>query len=169
MERNQHCGHVLLGSRAPLQAPPRLLQEGRNAFQEKDWAKAERLFADAIRSEPGAAWPYRWLGMTNTPQEKFELAEQPFRRASEIDPKEPNACYYWVSAVNTSSTYRINNLGASFNSVVTPVYLCAVTTRTSPPKMYKSPIQRPDRVLTTDKARRMRFSAARYSFWMRSF
>ena len=62
---------------------------------DQDWPKAERLFTEAIRSAPNRAWPYKWLGMTYAAQEKYELSEPPFRRACEIDPKEPDVCYYW--------------------------------------------------------------------------
>ena len=85
----------LLASWAPSQVAPRLLQEGRIAFRNQDWPKAERLFLEAIQSEPNRAWPYKWLGMTYAAQEKFELSELPFRRACEIDSKEPDVCYYW--------------------------------------------------------------------------
>ena len=96
---------ALLATWSPSQVPPRLLQDGRNAFRDKDWAKAERLFAEAVRSQPDAAWPYRWLGMTYAAQEKFGLAEQPFRRACEIDPKEPDACYYWGRTLYSLSRF----------------------------------------------------------------
>lgn len=80
--------------------------EGRNAFQHKDWARAERIFRDAIRAEPGRAWAYKWLGMTYAAQEKYEIAEQPFRRACEIDQKEPDACYYWGRALYSLSRFE---------------------------------------------------------------
>ena len=85
----------ILVSLAPSQVLPRLLEDGRNAFRHKDWLNAERLFLEAINSQPNRAWPYKWLGMTYAAQEKFEQAERPFRRACEIDSKEPDACYYW--------------------------------------------------------------------------
>src|SRR3954470_23109180 len=85
----------ILVSLAPSQVLPRLLEEGRNAFRDQDWPNAERLFLEAINSQPNRAWPYKWLGMTYAAQEKFELSEPPFRRACEIDPKEPDVCYYW--------------------------------------------------------------------------
>jgi tetratricopeptide (TPR) repeat protein len=90
---------------ATPQETPRLLQEGRNAFGEKDWARAERIFQEAVRALPNRVWPYKWLGMTYAAQEKYELAEQPFRRACEIDPKEPDACYYWARTLYSLSRF----------------------------------------------------------------
>src|ERR1044071_5529793 len=86
---------VFLLCRATPQSTARLLKEGRQAFREKDWAKAEALFTEAARSEPNSAVPYKWLGMAYAAQEKFVFAEPPFRRACELDPKEPDVCYYW--------------------------------------------------------------------------
>jgi hypothetical protein len=85
---------------------PRLLQEGRAAFRDTDWPKAERVFAEAINSEPNRAWPYKWLGMTYAAQEKFALSEPPFRRACEIDPKEPDVCYYWGRTLFSLSRFE---------------------------------------------------------------
>jgi Flp pilus assembly protein TadD len=76
------------------QVLPTVLQQGRNAFRAKDWARAERLFDEAVRSQPARAPAHKWLGMTYAAQGKFVLAEEPFRRACEIDQKEPDACYY---------------------------------------------------------------------------
>ena len=44
--------------------------------------------------------------MTYAAQEKYELAEQPFRRACEIDPKEPDACYYWARTLYSLSRFE---------------------------------------------------------------
>ncbi|MCC6392494.1 MAG: tetratricopeptide repeat protein, partial [Bryobacterales bacterium] len=70
------------------------LEQGKQAFRVKNWPAAEHLFTQAIQSAPRAAAPYKWLGMTYAAQEKYLLAEEPFRRACSLDPKEPQACYY---------------------------------------------------------------------------
>ena len=41
---------AMLTSWAPSQVLPRLLEAGRNAFRDKDWPNAERLFAEAINA-----------------------------------------------------------------------------------------------------------------------
>ena len=84
---------VFLAASASPQKPSRLFEEGSDAFRNKDWDRAERLFTEAIRTTPNRAEPYKWLGMTYAAQEKYERAEQPFRRACEIDPKAPDVCY----------------------------------------------------------------------------
>src|SRR4051794_27082702 len=79
---------------AASQTAAAALQEGRNAFREKDWTTAERAFLRAVKAAPKSATAHKWLGMTYAAQEKYLLAEPAFRRACEIDSKEPDACYY---------------------------------------------------------------------------
>ena len=79
---------------APLAAQV-FLQSGQNAFRARDWPAAERHFGEAVRAQPLSAPAHKWLGMTYAAQSKLVLAEAPFRRACELDPKEPDACYYW--------------------------------------------------------------------------
>ncbi|MBI4903665.1 MAG: VCBS repeat-containing protein [Acidobacteria bacterium] len=71
------------------------LQQGQTAFQNRDWAAAERHFLATVRAQPSNAAAHKWLGMTYAVQEKFVLSEEPFRRACGLSPKEPDACYYW--------------------------------------------------------------------------
>ena len=94
----------ILASWASSQMLPRLLQEG-NAFRDQDWPKAERLFGEAITTEPDRALPYKRLGMTYAAQAKFALSEPPFRRACEIDPKELDVCYYWARTLFSLSRF----------------------------------------------------------------
>ena len=63
------------------QALSTVLQQGQNAFRVKDWPSAERLFSDAVRAQPTSAPAHKWLGMTYAAQERFALAEAPFRSA----------------------------------------------------------------------------------------
>src|SRR5216683_1295269 len=70
-----------------------LLRQGLDAFSRRDFAAAERAFAGLARQRPGAqAW--KLLGMTYIAQEKYNQAEEPCRRACQLDPREENACYY---------------------------------------------------------------------------
>jgi len=89
---------VLVASALPQPSVP-LLERGRKAFRDKRWEEAERVFVEAVRSAPDSVSPYKWLGMTYAAQEKYVLAERPFQRACEIDPKEPDVCYYWARAL----------------------------------------------------------------------
>src|SRR6185437_82553 len=45
-------------------------------------------------AEPASAHVWKLLGMTYIAQEKYEAAEDPCRRACDLDPHEENACYY---------------------------------------------------------------------------
>lgn len=94
---------VLLAS---SQLQPAGLQQGQNAFRAKDWPRAERLFAEAVRSQPMSAVAHKWLGMTYAAEEKFVLAEAPFRRACELDRNEPEACYYWGRTLFSLSRFE---------------------------------------------------------------
>jgi enediyne biosynthesis protein E4 len=70
------------------------LQRGQAAFRRGDWAEAEQSFLAAAREKPSSAAAFKWLGMVYAAQQKFDLAQTPFRRACEIDPREELACYY---------------------------------------------------------------------------
>jgi Flp pilus assembly protein TadD len=75
-------------------APADSLARGEEAFRRGDWTGAEREFASAVREQPQSARAYKWLGMTYTAQNNFGAAEEPFRRACELDAREELACYY---------------------------------------------------------------------------
>src|SRR5258708_28355180 len=65
----------------------------RDACRQRDVADAERAVAGLARQRPsGQAW--KLLGMTYSAQEKYNQAEEPCRRACQLDPREENACYY---------------------------------------------------------------------------
>jgi enediyne biosynthesis protein E4 len=83
-----------------------LLQQGQNAFRAKDWPAAERSFTQAVRTQPRSALANKWLGMTYAAQEKYLQAEPPFRKACELDPREPDVCYYWGRALFTLSRFE---------------------------------------------------------------
>jgi tetratricopeptide (TPR) repeat protein len=68
------------------------LEPGQRSFRLKEWAAAERQFAEAVRKEPANAGAHKWLGMTYAAQEKYLQAEPSFRRACEL--KDSDACYY---------------------------------------------------------------------------
>jgi enediyne biosynthesis protein E4 len=82
------------------------MQRGQAAFRRGDWAEAEKSFLAAVREKPGSAAALKWLGMVYTAQNKFDLAEAPFRRACEIDPREELACYYLGRADYALSRYE---------------------------------------------------------------
>jgi hypothetical protein len=83
-----------------------LLQDGQHAFRVRDWVKAERAFAAAVRLQPSSALAQKWLGMTYAAEEKYILAEPPFHTACELDPKEPDVCYYWARTLFTLSRFE---------------------------------------------------------------
>ena len=70
------------------------MEQGRQAYQVQDWPAAERSFVEALRRAPSNAAAHKWLGMTYAAQQKTLLAEAPLRRACDLDPAEPEACYY---------------------------------------------------------------------------
>lgn len=82
------------------------LQEGRKAFRERDWTKAERAFLQAAKAAPKSATAHKWLGMTYAAQEKYLPAELAFRRACEIDPEEQDVCYYWGRTLYSLSRFE---------------------------------------------------------------
>jgi len=104
------AGVVLLGALLGLglAAPDGsgALERGQAAFRRGDWAEAEKNFLAAVREKPKSPTALKWLGMVYTAEEKFELAEPPFRSACEIDPREELACYYLGRADYALSRYE---------------------------------------------------------------
>lgn len=70
------------------------LQRGMAAFRQRNFQAAEREFREAVRAEPTSARVWKLLGMTYIAQEKYEAAEDPCRKACDLDSHEENACYY---------------------------------------------------------------------------
>src|ERR1035437_7608556 len=97
---------ALMGLSLAAPAGPQALQRGQAAFRRGNWVEAEKSFLAAIREQPKSATALKWLGMVYTAQEKFDLAEAPFRSACEIDPGEDLACYYLGRADYALSRYE---------------------------------------------------------------
>jgi len=88
-----------------LQAGGGPLEDGQRAFREKDWARAERAFLQAAQADPNKPLAHRWLGMTYAAQEKYALAERPFRRACQLSSRD-EACYYLGRTLTTLSRFQ---------------------------------------------------------------
>ncbi|MBI3682240.1 MAG: VCBS repeat-containing protein [Acidobacteria bacterium] len=71
-----------------------VIERGQEAFRAKDWPAAETRFQEAVRQFPANADAHKWLGMTYAAEQKLAMAEEPFRRACELAPKDAAACYY---------------------------------------------------------------------------
>jgi tetratricopeptide (TPR) repeat protein len=70
------------------------LRRGLDAFRQRDFQVAEREFLAAASEKPDSARAWKWLGMSYIAEEKYEPAEEPCRKACDLDPREENACYY---------------------------------------------------------------------------
>src|ERR1035437_5252272 len=97
---------ALMGLSLAAPAGPQALQRGQAAFRRGNWVEAEKSFLAPIREQPKSATALKWLGMVYTAQEKFDLAEAPFRSACEMDPDEDLACYYLGRADYALSRYE---------------------------------------------------------------
>ncbi len=71
-----------------------LLERGLEAFRQRDFVAAERLFLRLSRQESGNARAWKLLGMTYAAEEKYNLAESAFKTSCMLDKREENACYY---------------------------------------------------------------------------
>src|SRR5262245_24722195 len=78
----------------PQQRPAGPMEKGQTAFRAKNWTNAEKWFSEAVRQQPSSVLAHKWLGMTYAAEERYSLAEAPFRRACELDPAAPDVCYY---------------------------------------------------------------------------
>jgi Tfp pilus assembly protein PilF len=94
------------------------LERGIEAFARRDFITAEREFLQAVRDQSANARAHKFLGMVYTAQERFQLAEVPFRRACTIDPREENACYYLGRLYHTLSRFEdsLNAFNRALNS-----------------------------------------------------
>jgi len=70
------------------------LERGMNAFRRHEFQTAEREFQQAANQAPRSARVWKWLGMTYIAEDKYESAEEPCRKACDLNPREENACYY---------------------------------------------------------------------------
>lgn len=70
------------------------LDEGIRAFRAQDWIRAEQLFLRATAERPRDAAAHKWLGMTYAARDRLSQAVDPFSRACELNPREPDSCYY---------------------------------------------------------------------------
>lgn len=69
-------------------------QIGVEHFQAGRFDAAAQAFFEAVRLDVKRADSWRLLGACQAARGQFELAEVPFRKACELDPKDPNNCYY---------------------------------------------------------------------------
>ena len=70
------------------------LQQGFEAFKRHDLKTAESELHQATGQEPLNAQAWKLLGMTYIAEEKYEQASEPCQKACQLNPHEPNACYY---------------------------------------------------------------------------
>ncbi|MDQ6662942.1 MAG: FG-GAP-like repeat-containing protein, partial [Acidobacteriota bacterium] len=68
--------------------------KGLEAFRNRDFVSAERIFQKIAREDPANAHAWKLLGMSYAAEEKYDLAEPAFRQACTLNIDEENACYY---------------------------------------------------------------------------
>jgi Flp pilus assembly protein TadD len=67
---------------------------GSGAFDQRDYAEAQKHFQQVTRLAPEWARGWKALGVTLALQNEIAAAEAPLRKACELSPTEPDACYY---------------------------------------------------------------------------
>src|SRR6476659_8498024 len=70
------------------------LMEAEQLVQQGDWAAAERQCRAVIREQPDNARAYKLLGMVYVAQQQFQSADEPLRRACQLDLQDEAPCYY---------------------------------------------------------------------------
>jgi Flp pilus assembly protein TadD len=70
------------------------LATGSRAFDKHNYAEAQKHFQQVTRLAPEWARGWKALGVTLALQNEIEAAEPPLRKACELSPSEPDACYY---------------------------------------------------------------------------
>lgn len=74
-------------------------QRGIELFQKGQAEAAIPLLIRAAQASPGDARGWKALGVAYAAQGAYELAEPPFHRACELDPKLEDGCYYYGRAL----------------------------------------------------------------------
>src|SRR5947208_14862065 len=84
---------------APLLLWPAILtagafERGVDAFQKSNYGAAAREFEQAVREKPGNAQYQKMLGRAYMGQSMNWKARGPLQTACDVNPREPEACYY---------------------------------------------------------------------------
>ena len=86
---------VLLFSESQVSSPAREeYAAGSRAFEQRDYQQAQQHFQQVTRLAPEWAPGWKALGVTLALQNDIDAAEPPLRKACELSPSEPDACYY---------------------------------------------------------------------------
>jgi Flp pilus assembly protein TadD len=94
--RDSHAvtSHTQPSGRDNLTAAKSEFAAGELAFSGRNYVEAQRRFEQVTQLAP--QWPRGWkaLGVTLALQNNLEEADFPLRKACELSPAEPDACYY---------------------------------------------------------------------------
>ena len=71
-----------------------LYQQGAESFRLGRIDDAITAFEEAVRLAPADARAWKGLGVAHAARGNYKSAEQPLRKACEIDPRDPDVCYY---------------------------------------------------------------------------
>ncbi len=74
--------------------PESRLQAAVAALQSGNFNQAESLLRSLLQQHPRNAHAWKVLGVVHAAQGQHDLASEPFLKACEINPKEPDSCYY---------------------------------------------------------------------------
>jgi Flp pilus assembly protein TadD len=93
-------------------AQPGDYEQGLALFQKGDPAGAVPFLARAAEAHPRDAQKWKALGVAYAAQKEYALAEPPFRRSCELDPKLEDACYFHARAL-----YALDRFDASLHAL----------------------------------------------------
>jgi len=77
------------------QSQPSDYDRGVAAFDQRNYPEAATLLERAAHAQPENAQAWKALGVVYTALEQYGRAEVPFRRACELGPRLPDACYFY--------------------------------------------------------------------------
>lgn len=87
-------------------------EQGVALFDRGDAAAAVPHFRRAAESQPGNAQVWKALGAALAAEKEYAAAEPAFRRACQLDPKLPDACYFWGRTL-----YGLNRFNESLEAL----------------------------------------------------
>jgi tetratricopeptide (TPR) repeat protein len=83
-------------------------QQGVALFEKGHYAEAAPLLAEAARRDPKNAQKWKALGVALAAQKKYAEATEPLRRACELNPELPDACYYFARNEYAQNRFEIS-------------------------------------------------------------
>lgn len=97
---------ALLIAKAAAATAEKPFDEGVRLAGEGKWPEARAKFEAVVQAEPRNATAWKALGVTLGKLEEMAAAEEALNQSCKLDPKLPDACYYWARSLYTLNRFE---------------------------------------------------------------